>query len=185
MKISKILVFSIFLLLFINACEPTEEPEGKVVDIGKTITFDYASGFDNGTLFDTTFENAAREAGIYNPNKIYQPERAVVGKDPLIPGLLEALLGMKEGEVKNIRIPPEKAYGAKIENSTHILARRAFDDPDDLEVGQIVIIASDARDRIPVFITELNEKNVTIDQNHPLAGEFIQFAIILRTIELI
>ena len=181
MKSTILLIFSIAILLLIPACKTGEKEP--VVEFGKTITFDYVAGFDNGTLFDTTFENAAIEAGIYDPNKIYQPERAVVGKDPLIPGLLEALIGMKEGEVKNIRIPPEKAYGTIIENSTHILPRRTFDDPDDLEIGQIVIIISDAGDRLPVFITDLNEKNVTIDQNHPLAGEFIQFAIILRTIE--
>ena len=134
-------------------------------------------------MFDTSFEVAAREAGIFDPNRTYGPERAVIGKDPLIPGLVEALLGMKEGETKNIRIPPNKAYGIKIENSTSILHERAFDNPENLKINEVVIIATPEGDRIPVFIKKIDGENITIDLNHPLAGEFIQFSIILRTIE--
>ena len=180
-KLINIFPFIIILLFLVSACSTKQEE--RVVDYRKTITFDYASGFDNGTLFDTSFEVAAREAGIFDPNRIYGPERAVVGKDPLIPGLVEALLGMKEGETKNIRIPPNKAYGIKIENSTSILHERAFDNPENLKINEVVIIATPGGDRIPVFIKKIDRENITIDLNHPLAGEFIQFSIILRTIE--
>ena len=65
MKFPKIVLLCIVLLFLVSACKTiVDEPKEKIVELGKTITFDYAAGFDNGTLFDTSFETAAREAGI-------------------------------------------------------------------------------------------------------------------------
>src|SRR3989338_2301715 len=107
MKFSKIFPFCIVLLLLVSACKTAEKKEQEpVVEFGKTITFDYAAGFDNGTLYDTSFEDAAKKAGIYNPARAYKPVTIVLNKGALFPGLEEALLGMKADETKNIRIPP-------------------------------------------------------------------------------
>ena len=122
MKFSKALVFGFVLLFVIVGCKATEKAEEKAVKPGSNITFDYAAGFVNGTLFETSIEEALR-ADIFDSNRIYQPERAVIGTDPLIPGLMEALMGMKEGETKNVRIPPEKAYGLRVANATRVVLR--------------------------------------------------------------
>jgi len=182
LKLINLVLFIIILLFSVSACNPKQE-EKLVVDYGKTITFDYASGFDNGTLFDTSLEVAAREAGIYRPDRFYEPTSLVFNAGSLILGLEEALFGLEEGDTRNVRIPPEKAYGIKIENSTRILQKRAFDNPENLRVDEVVIIATQEGDRIPVYIKKIDGENITIDLNHPLAGEFIQFSIILRTIE--
>ena len=61
----KLLPFCVVLLLLISACKTTEKEEKEpVVQFGKTIVFDYAAGFDNGTLFDNSLEAAAKEAVI-------------------------------------------------------------------------------------------------------------------------
>ena len=151
--------------------------------MGKTITFDYAAGFDNGTLFDTSFETAAREAGIYNPDRPYQPIKIIYGKDPLILGLGEALLGMKADETKNVRIPPDKAYGVFIEDSTRVLPKNSIKGTDEIKVGQMIEIVALGGQRVPSYIKEIGEENITVDLNHPLAGEYIQFAIIVKSIE--
>ena len=182
MRFPKPLGFYIGLLLLISACNAAE-PEEKVVEFGKTITFDYAAGFDNGTLFDTTFEVAAVEAGIYDSDRLYESVKVVYGKDPLFPGLEEVLLGMKEGETKNIRIPPNKAYGTKIENSTVILPKTTLDNHENLKINDIVTIVVAGNNRINTYVKEIGEENITLDINHPLAGEFVQFAIIVRSIE--
>jgi len=183
MKPSKAVVLAFILLFLVSSCKKAEVPEEKVVKAGSAITFDYAAGFVNGTLFDTSIEEAAKKADIFDPNRVYQPENVVIGKDPLIPGLLEALMGMKEGEAKSARISPEKAYGLRIENATQVVSKSIFDEPDKLIVGGIIIINTPKGDRIPVFVKEINEENATIDKNHPLAGKTVQFAIIVRGIE--
>ena len=181
MRHSKAIILALALLFLISACK-NEEAAVETVRQGSAITFDYAAGFDNGTLFDTSIENAAIQADIFDPNMVYQPEKIVIGQNLLIPGLMEALIGMKEGETKNVRISPEKAYGARIENATNVISKEIFDEPEKLRVGGMIVINTPEGDRIPVFVKELNEENVTIDQNHPLAGKYIQFAVVVRSI---
>src|SRR3989338_7399400 len=120
MRHSKAIILALALLFLISACK-NEEAAVETVRQGSAVTFDYATGFDNGTLFDTSIENAAIQADIFDPNRVYQPESVVIGQNPLIPGLMEALIGMKEGETKNVRISPEKAYGAR-ENATNVIS---------------------------------------------------------------
>ncbi len=171
----------VLLLISVSSCK-TEEKE-PVVEPGKTITFDYAAGFDNGTLFDTTFEVAAKEAGIYDPNIVYQPVTLVYGRDPLFPGLQEALLGMKEGEIKNIRLSPSKAYGEKVEGSTAVLPKASVSNYETLKINDVVAIVGSDGNRINAYVKEIGEENVTLDLNHPLAGQYVQFSIIVISIE--
>jgi len=183
MKSTILLLLSILILLLVSACKTIEEPKEKVVELGKTITFDYAAGFDNGTLFDTSFELVAIEAGIYDTNRIYEPVTIVYGQGTFFPGLEEALLGMKEEETKNIRIPPEKAYGIKIENSTRVLQKTTIDNYENLKIDDVVTVVAPNGDRINTYVKEIGEENITVDLNHPLAGQYVQFAIILKSIE--
>ena len=181
MRLTILLPSLFILLLLISACKIVEKEP--VVEPGKTITFDYAAGFDNGTLFDTSFETVAKEAGIYDPNRIYQPVKMVYGRGTFFPGLEEALLGMKAGDIKNIRIPPDKAYGAFIEGSIMVLPKDSIKGKGEIKVGQVIdIIIADGQS-VPAYIKEIGEENITVDFNRPLAGEFIQFSIILKSIE--
>lgn len=185
MKFVNLMPFCILILFLVSACKPAEkvkEEKEIVAEFGKTIVFDYAAGFDNGTLFDTTFESAAREAGIYNPNRIYEPMSLVFNKGTLFPGLEESLIGMKQGEIRNVRIPPNKAYGIKIENSTRVLPKDSIKGIGEIEVGKMIEIVVPGGQRVPSYVKEIGEENITVDLNHPLAGEYIQFSIILRNI---
>lgn len=184
MKFSKFVALSFVILLLVTACKTTEEKqEEKIVEFGKTVTFDYAAGFDNGTLFDTSFEDVAKEAGIFNPNKAYDSVKIIFEKQPLMQGLQEALKGMKEGEIKNVRIPPEKAYGMFIENLTRNLLKENMTNAKDIVVGDIITIVSKNGEKTATRVKEINEKDIIVDLNHPLAGQYVQFAIIVRSIE--
>ena len=183
MKSTILLPLSILILLLVPACKTIEEPKEKVVEFGKTITFDYAAGFDNGTLFDTSFEIAAREAGIYNPDRIYEPVTIVYGEGTFFPGLEQALLGMKEEETKNIRIPPGKAYGTKIENSTRVLPKTTIDNYENLKINDVVTVVAPNGDRINTYVKEIGGENIVVDLNHPLAGHYVQFAIVVKSIK--
>ena len=174
---------SVLLLVLASACSVNEEQENPAVDLGKKITLDYAAGFDNGTLFDTSFEVAAKEAGIYDSRKVYQPVILVYGRDTLFPGLQEALLGMKIGEVKNVRIPPNKAYGEKIEGSAINLPKTSVSNYETLKLNDVVAIVGSDENRVNAYVREIGSENITLDLNHPLAGQYVQFSIILRNVE--
>jgi FKBP-type peptidyl-prolyl cis-trans isomerase 2 len=184
MKSPKIVLFCIVLLLLVSSCKTIEEEEKElIVEVGKTITFDYAAGFDNGTLFDTTFEAAAIEAGIYDANRIYQPITIEYGKGFLFPGLEESLLGMKADEIRNVRIPPNKAYGNKLENSTFTLNKTTINNYETLKINDIVTIVAPEGNKINTYVIEIMDDNILVDLNHPLAGEYVQFSIIVNSIE--
>ena len=56
-------------------------------------------------------EKEAKSAGLYNPARDYKPLQVILGAGKVIQGFDEALIGMKVNEVKEVVIPPEKAYG--------------------------------------------------------------------------
>ena len=102
-----------------------QTPE-KVVEEGDCVVVNYIGKYaSNGTVFDTSYESVAKENGIYDANRTYQPLKIFVNPHRNLPtpkgyenytsymirGFLEALIGMKKGENKTVSIPPEKAYG--------------------------------------------------------------------------
>ncbi|RLF41953.1 MAG: hypothetical protein DRN12_01790 [Thermoplasmata archaeon] len=96
------------------------------VQLGDCVDVNYIGRFhSNGTVFDTSYEDIARKWNIYNANRTYQALKIFVNPygnltvpkgyenytSSMIPGFIEALVGMKKGENKTVSIPPEKAYG--------------------------------------------------------------------------
>jgi len=90
---------------------------------------------------------------------------------------------MKEGETKNVRIPPDKAYGLIIRDSIRVLPKDLIKGTGEIKVDQIIEIVVSGGQRVPSYIKEIGEENITVDLNHPLAGEYVQFSIILKSIE--
>lgn len=78
---------------------------------GDVVEVDYVGGYPNGSVFDTSRSSIAQRAGIYNPNRVYNPLIFTVGRKEVIAGVEEAVVGMKAGEEKVVKIPPEKGYG--------------------------------------------------------------------------
>ena len=178
--ISVILLFS-FLL---SACQAQSDVmKVRAVKLGDTVTIDYAAGYTNGTLFDTTFEDVAKKAGIYRDNEEYGPRKIVVGKDEIIKGVEEALIGMKEGEANTVTIPPEKAYGSYDAGGIRFLQKSTFEGlSENVKPGDTISIKT-ASSIVPARVLNTTEQGLIIDLNHPLAGKPVVFAIILRKIE--
>lgn len=99
----------------------------KVVEIGDCVEVNYIAMYaSNGTIFETSYKDVAKKNNIYDENISYQPLKIYVdlewGYPPEgyeefssnhIRGVIEGIIGMKEGEEKKIIVPPEKGYGVK------------------------------------------------------------------------
>ncbi|OFV67239.1 MAG: secreted protein containing Peptidyl-prolyl cis-trans isomerase, FKBP-type domain protein [Candidatus Syntrophoarchaeum caldarius] len=85
--------------------------EEKRVQEGDNITVNYIGRLENGTIFDTSYEDVARDAGVYTPGRSYQPLTFQVGSGQMIPGFDKGVIGMKVNETKTVVIPPAEAYG--------------------------------------------------------------------------
>lgn len=150
--------------------------EGSVVKIGDTVKVDYIGQLQNGIIFDTSIEDVAKKAGLYNSNRTYTPLSFKVGSGQLIEGFDEGVIGMKVGEEKNITIPPEKAYGEY--NKSLIIPIPLENVSKDMKAG----------DKIPtmygtVTVLEVNQTHALIDFNNELAGKTLIFYVKLVSIE--
>ncbi|MGZ5000389.1 MAG: FKBP-type peptidyl-prolyl cis-trans isomerase [Methylomonas sp.] len=97
------------------------------------------------------------------------------GAGNIIPGLEAALAGKNVGDRLNVTISPEQAYGAIDENMVQVVSRKMFEGMD-IEVG-MQFHADVSYGTGIITITEIDGEDVTIDGNHPLAGESLTFDV--------
>ena len=174
------LILCILLLgstLFGSGC--ASSGENSVVKTGNTIQVDYTGKFENSTVFDTSIEETAKEAGIYTEQRNYVPLTFEVGSGQLVKGFDEGVIGMKVGEEKTLTIPPEKAYGEYDEAKIQAVPLEDLNLSVKPEVGQTFsgMYGNEFR------VIDVNETHVTFDSNHKLAGETLIFDIKLISIE--
>jgi FKBP-type peptidyl-prolyl cis-trans isomerase 2 len=82
---------------------------------GDSVTLEYTGRLDDETVFDTSRESIAEEAGLAEaqPDREYAPLKVDVGAEQVIEGMEEGLIGLEAGETSTLSIPPEKAYGER------------------------------------------------------------------------
>ena len=98
------------------------------------------------------------------------------GAGNIIPGLENALTGKGAGDKLNVTIPPEQAYGVRMENMVQTVQRDMFGGIDNIEAG-MQFHAEGNTGPVVVTVTEINGDDLTIDGNHPLAGETLTFDV--------
>lgn len=105
-----------------------------------------------------------------------EPLAYVQGKGQIIPGLEEELEGMEVGDKKEVSVAPEKGYGPYNPNATQKVPRDAFAGSDELIVGEMVLGNAGGRE-FQAKIIEIDDKEVSLDLNHPLAGKTLKFSV--------
>ncbi|NSL56677.1 FKBP-type peptidyl-prolyl cis-trans isomerase [Uliginosibacterium aquaticum] len=103
------------------------------------------------------------------------------GYDAIFPLLEEKLHGMKTGEKLNIKLQPDDAFGEYDESLVLIEDRELF--PADIEVGMAFErVGDDGEDDMLFRITDIADKKVVVDGNHPLAGMALVFDVTVREV---
>ncbi len=105
-----------------------------------------------------------------------EPLAYLHGKGNIIPGLEQALDGKTAGDKFEITLEPQQAYGDYDEGLVHVVDRSQFAGVDEIEVGMQFQARFPDGDRIAT-ISEIQGDEVTIDGNHALAGETLNFEI--------
>lgn len=90
---------------------------------GDHVKVDYTGKLKDGTIFDSSIEEFAKESEFYDENREYEPLGFTIGEGKVIPGFEDAVEGMEVGEKKEVEIPPEQAYG---EEEDHPLAGKTL-----------------------------------------------------------
>ena len=86
---------------------------------GDSVRLEYTGRLDDETVFDTSRESVAEEAGLAEAqtDREYAPLKVDVGAEQVIEGMEEGLIGLEAGETTTLSIPPEKAYGERSEEN--------------------------------------------------------------------
>ncbi len=151
----------------------------KTAKNGDTLKVNYTGKLENGEIFDTSIEEVAKEAGIFSPEREYQPLTIKLGFGQVIPGFEKALMGMKEGEKKEVVIPPEEGYGVEREELFAPVDMGLF-----REAGIVPEVGMLIETNMGIGrVHEVGENEVILNFNHPLAGKTLIFEIELVEIE--
>lgn len=145
-----------------------DKPEEKKVKDGDTVSLHYTGSLDDGTVFDSS------EGG--------DPLSFKVGEGQVIPGFEDGVRGMQVGESKDVSIPPDQAYGEYYEELVRVVPRQAFPPEVTPAVGLGFELELPNGQTLPVRVIDVDGDNVTLDANHLLAGETLNFKIRLLDI---
>jgi FKBP-type peptidyl-prolyl cis-trans isomerase SlyD len=106
------------------------------------------------------------------------------GHGNIVPGLEKSLSGMKVGETKSVVVKAKDGYGEYDEDAVEIVPRSEFPTEIPLEVGVEIVIEDEDGDEVSATIVEVNKDKVTLDLNHPLAGEELHFDVTVLDIRV-
>ena len=126
------------------------------------VTLHFALKLEDGNVVDSTFDK--------------QPATFKVGDGNLLPGFEQALFGLKAGDKRTLNIEPEQGFGQPNPQNVQIMPRSQFEGME-LSEGLLVIFNDAANAELPGVVKAFDDKQVTIDFNHPLAGKTLQFDV--------
>lgn len=138
------------------------------VKTGDTVQIHYTGTLNDGRTFDSS---EGRD-----------PLEFEVGSGQIIPGLDSAIPGMEVGETKTVNVACEDAYGPVKPGRLQAVPRGNIPAEIPLETGMQLQMQSSDGQVMPVTVVEIGEEEVTLDANHPLAGEDLVFDVELVSI---
>ena len=133
------------------------------VENGLYVSVDYKGSLENGEVFDTSHGR--------------QPLEVQMGSGQLISGFENELIGMALNEKKMFTLNPEDAYGQRDESLIREFDRADLPPDMEPEIGMMLALKSPEGHQMPARITHLDDEKLSVDLNHPLAGESLTFEI--------
>ncbi|WP_194437621.1 FKBP-type peptidyl-prolyl cis-trans isomerase [Vibrio fluminensis] len=135
-----------------------------------TVTLHFTIKMKDGSVADST----------HNMGK---PAKLVIGDGSLSDNFEQCLLGLSAGESKAIELSAADAFGMPNPDNIHYMDRARFVGDAEVEVGTIMAFSGPDGMEIPGIITEIAGDSVTVDFNHPLAGQDVTFEVEILSVE--
>lgn len=136
---------------------------------GDTVKVHYRGTLTDGTLFDDSQQR--------------EPLEFTIGSNRLIPGFEDAVTGMQPGERKTVTIAAADAYGPVRREMVITIPRSQMPQDAQLQLGMQLSVSQENEQPVVVSVAAFDEKTVTLDGNHPLAGKDLIFDLHLVSIE--
>ena len=133
-------------------------------NVGKTCRTHYRGTFNDGTQFDSSYDRG-------------EPLEFVCGAGQMIKGFDAAVADMEVGQVVDVHLMPEEAYGMPDPNAIFTLEIAQLPGSEELEAGQQVYLSNQFGQPFPVKVTAKDDTTITFDANHEMAGKELNFRI--------
>ena len=133
-------------------------------NVGKTCRTHYRGTFNDGTQFDSSYDRG-------------EPLEFICGAGQMIKGFDAAVANMEVGQVIDVHLMPEEAYGMPNPDAIFTLEIEQLPGAEDLTVGQQVYLSNQYGQPFPVKVNAKDEKTITFDANHEMAGKELNFRI--------
>lgn len=126
------------------------------------VTFDYTVLDEKGDLIESSKDQG--------------PMRYLHGAGRIVSGLEAALDGKKTGDTLSVTLSPEQAYGKRDDTRIHVFNKNELSGLGEVKIGTQLKAEGDSGTRI-LTISKIEDDEITLDENHPLAGKTISFDI--------
>ena len=133
-------------------------------NVGKTCRTHYKGTFNDGTQFDSSYDRG-------------EPLEFVCGAGQMIPGFDAAVADMEVGQIVDVHLMPEEAYGMPDPNAVFTAQIAQLPGSEEAQVGQQVYLTNQYGQPFPVKVVAKEETTITFDANHEMAGKELNFRI--------
>ncbi len=131
----------------------------------------------NGDKVKVSYTGKLVDGSEFDSSEGRDPLEFTLGENEVIPGFEEAVVGMSPGQSKTVTVSSEQAYGPRQKELVVEVERKDVPADLELEVGRQLEVTQDDGDVFLVTVSDLTESAVTLDANHPLAGQDLVFEI--------
>jgi FKBP-type peptidyl-prolyl cis-trans isomerase 2 len=133
------------------------------IDFGKTVSLKYVVTLDDGTVVDKSEESGPFVFTVGDPN--------------VIPGLVDAVKGLADGDKKEFSVEPQHAYGEREPGHVRELPRSLFPEDIEFKAGEQLEAIHKNGQAIPFTVLEIRPETILADFNHVLAGRTLHFEV--------
>ena len=137
-------------------------------------------GKDKVVLMHYTLKNDAGD--VIDSSDGGDPLPFLQGHGNIIPGLESALEGSKVGDKLDVSIKPEEGYGERMQDAIQEIPSSALQDVDDVKVGMQLQSQDQDGNAFLVTVTKIEDDKITVDANHPLAGQTLHFSVSIESV---
>ena len=130
---------------------------------GSKVKIHYTGTLDNGQVFDSSEGK--------------DPLEFEAGTGKVIKGFDAAVVGMKKDEEKEVKLKPEDAYGERNDQLKQKIPKDKINIPGEIKPGMTLAVTAPDGQQFPVQVLAVEDENIVIDLNHPLAGQNLNFKI--------
>jgi peptidylprolyl isomerase len=162
-SIATLIVIGLVMTILLPGCNLAPATQN-----GDTVQVNYTLSLEDGTTYETTVGK--------------EPVELALGEGKSLPDFENAIVGMKVGELKTITIPAADAYGEHIDGLELTINRSQLAEGLNPKVGDYLASEHESGRTMYFVVTDVSDEEITLDANHPLAGEDLTFEIELLKI---